>query len=95
MGLRWWGFLLGVAHADHSHDGPSSTPPTSAMATSRGGAPPDVLLPAVRVEKCLVEFYEEVLPEVQLRRFCQLRERFKLCFHPQHNLSFCLNQHTC
>ena len=26
----------------------------------------DVLLPAVRVEKCLVKFYEEVLPEVQL-----------------------------
>ena len=88
------GLLLRVTHADHSDDGTQHNAQHQCNGRDQQGRTHalDVLLPAVRVEKCLVKFYEEVLPEVQLLAVLdQLRKRFKLCFHPQHNLSFCLN----
>ena len=62
------GLLLRVAHADHSHDGTQHNAQHQCNGRDQQGRAHalDVLLPAVRVEKCLVKFYEEVLPEVQL-----------------------------
>ena len=61
------GLLLRVTHADHSDDGTQHNAQHQCNGRDQQGRTHalDVLLPAVRVEKCLVKFYEEVLPEVQ------------------------------
>ena len=85
------GLLLGIAHADHGNDGTQHNAQHQRNGRDQQGRADalDILLPPVRIQKCLVEFYEEVLAEAQLlAAFSQLRERFKLRLHPQHNLSF-------
>ena len=62
------GLLLRMAHADHGHDGAQHNAQyqRNGCYQQRGTHALKILLPAVRIQKRLVEFHKEILSKVQL-----------------------------